>query len=77
MTQENAEAFLDALNSDLGRHKFEGNFPEISPVITACIRAADSLEEWAKPDKPAVEEWRKDYDTTIYKVPKGIIINIA
>jgi aldehyde dehydrogenase (NAD+) len=77
LTQENADALLDALNSDLGRHKFEGNFPEISPVVTGCIRSANSLEEWAKPEKPEVEDWRSSYDTTVYKAPKGIVINIV
>lgn len=77
LTQENADALLGAINSDLGRHKFEGNFPEISPVVTCCIRAANSLEEWMKPEKPQVEEWRSSYDTTIHKAPKGVVINIA
>lgn len=77
LTQENAGAFLDALNSDLGRHKFEGNFPEITPVVNACILSANSLEEWTRPEKPQVEEWRSSYGTTIYKAPKGVVINIA
>ena len=77
LTQDNADALLGALHSDLGRHKLEGNLPEISPVVTACIHAANSLEEWTKPDKPQVEEWRSSYDTTIHKAPKGIVINIT
>lgn len=77
LTQENADALLYALNSDLGRHKLEGNLPEISPVVTGCIRAANSLEEWTTAEKPEVEEWRSSYDTTILKAPKGVVINIV
>ena len=77
LTQDNADALLGALYSDLGRHKLEGNIPEISPVVAACILAANSLEEWTKPDKPQVEEWRSSYNTTIYKAPKGVVINIV
>jgi aldehyde dehydrogenase (NAD+) len=77
LTQDYADALLGALNPDLGRHKFEGNMPEISPVVTSCIIAANSLEEWTKPDQPQVEEWRASYDTTIHKAPKGVVINIA
>ena len=77
LTQENADALLGALHSDLGRHKLEGNLPEISPIITGCIHAANSLGEWAKPDKPEVEEWRRPFDTTIHKAPKGVVVNIA
>jgi aldehyde dehydrogenase (NAD+) len=77
LTQDNADALLDALYSDLGKHKLEGSIAEISPIVTACIHAANSLEEWTKPDKPQVEEWRNSYNTTIHKAPKGIVINIT
>jgi aldehyde dehydrogenase (NAD+) len=77
LTQENTDALLGALNSDLGRHKLEGNLPEIGPVVSGCILAANSLEAWTKPDKPQVEEWRSSYDTTIHKAPKGIVVIIV
>jgi aldehyde dehydrogenase (NAD+) len=77
LTQENADALLGALHSDLGRHKLEGNLPEISPVVAGCILSANSLEEWTKSEKPQVEEWRSSYDTTIHKAPKGVVINIV
>ena len=78
LTQDDAEALLGALHSDLGRHKFEGNMPEISPPILACIHATNSLlEEWMKPDKPQVEEWRSSYNTTIHKSPKGVVTIIV
>ena len=76
MTQENTNALLGALYSDLGRHKLEGNLPEIGPIVATCIMTANALEEWTKPEKPQVEEWRANWDTTIHKAPKGLVVNI-
>ena len=76
MTQENTDALLGALYSDLGRHKLEGNLPEIGPIVATCIMTANALEEWTKPEKPQVEEWRANWDTTIHKAPKGLVVNI-
>jgi len=77
MTQENADALIQAVKSDLGRGNFETKFSEISPVVSACLHATNSLEEWAKPTKPQVEEWRSSFDTTIHRAPKGVVVNIA
>jgi aldehyde dehydrogenase (NAD+) len=77
LTQENINPLLGAVYSDLGKHKLETNLPEISPVINACILAANSLEDWSKPDKPQVEEWRSSYNTTIHKAPQGVVVNIS
>lgn len=77
LTQEHSTILLAALELDLGRHKLEANAPEISPIISTCILTANSLENWMKPEKPEVEEWRSSWDTTIYKVPKGTVLNIT
>ena len=77
LVQENTDTLQDAVNSDLGRCKFETNLGEISPVISACLLAASSLEEWSKPTKPPVEDWRSSFNTTIHRAAKGIVINIA
>jgi hypothetical protein len=61
----------------LGRHKLEIFMPEIGPIVTAAVQAAENLEEWNKPEKPAVEEWRSSWDTTIYTCPKGIVLIIG
>ena len=50
---------------------------EVGTVIRSCLYAAESLEEWTKPEKPTVEEWRSSWDTTIYKVPKGVALIIS
>ncbi|KAJ7310002.1 Aldehyde/histidinol dehydrogenase [Mycena albidolilacea] len=75
--QENSHDLAAALHADLGRHKLEIFMPEIGPIVTAAVQAAENLEEWNKPEKPAVEEWRSSWDTTIYTCPKGIVLIIG
>ena len=78
LVQDNADALLDAIYVDLGRQKLEANMPEISQVVGSCVRAAELLETWAAPDKPKSENaLRSTWDITVYKAPKGIVINIA
>ncbi|KAJ7938365.1 Aldehyde/histidinol dehydrogenase [Mycena leptocephala] len=52
-------------------------FTELGPIVSGAVRAAESLEEWHKPEKPTVEEWRSSWDTTIYTVPKGVVLIIG
>ncbi|KAL1743350.1 Aldehyde/histidinol dehydrogenase [Schizophyllum fasciatum] len=77
LVQDNVQAMQDAIYNDYKKQKLEVALGDTTPVIGACIRAADKLEEWAKPEKPEVEEWRSSWDTTIYKVPKGVAIIIS
>lgn len=76
MFQENADALMDALYSDLGRVKLEANLAEIAPIVKSALFAADKLQQWAAPEKPAVEEWRSGWQTTVFKSPKGLVVNI-
>ncbi|KAJ6466021.1 Aldehyde/histidinol dehydrogenase [Mycena vitilis] len=75
--QENNDSLSHALYLDLGRHKLETSLPEMGPIVSGAVRAAESLEEWHKPEKPQVEEWRASWDTTIYTVPKGVVLIIG
>ncbi|KAF8172803.1 Aldehyde/histidinol dehydrogenase [Mycena galopus ATCC 62051] len=75
--QENNDGLIAALHSDLGRHKLEITLPEMGPVVGGAVRAAESLEEWHKPEKPVVEEWRSSWDTTVYTRPKGTVLIIG
>jgi aldehyde dehydrogenase (NAD+) len=75
--QENNVSLSTAMYSDLGRHKLEVSLPEMCPIICGAVRAAESLEEWHKPEKPEVEEWRSSWDTTIYTTPKGVVLIIG
>ncbi|KAK7055353.1 aldehyde dehydrogenase [Favolaschia claudopus] len=75
--QENNERLTAALTADLGRHKLEISLPEMGPIISGAVRAAESLEEWHKVEKPTVEEWRSSWDTSVYTVPKGVVLIIG
>lgn len=78
LVQDNADALLNAIYVDVGRQKLEANMPEISPIVAACIAAADSLETWMKPEKPPCQDaLRSSWDITVHRAPKGIVINIV
>lgn len=77
MLQDNIVALEDALMADLGRHPQETTALEAASVIQACITAMNNLEDWTKPEKPQVEEWRSSWDATIYPVPKGVALLIT
>lgn len=76
LVQENHEKIEQALKDDLGRHPLEARLPEIGPIITGALSAAEKLEEWNAPEKPEVEQWRSGWDTTIFKTPKGAVLLI-
>lgn len=77
MMQDNVVAIEDALLADLGRQRQETTIAECSPVVQACLTALNHLEEWTKPEKPQVEAWRSNWDTTIYPTPKGVALFIT
>lgn len=77
LLQENAVAFENAELEDLGKPRQEVALVELGGTISSALRAAENLEEWMKPEKPTVEEWRNSWDTTIYKVPKGVALIIS
>ncbi|GJE86460.1 aldehyde dehydrogenase family protein [Phanerochaete sordida] len=77
MLQENITAWEDASLADLGKQRQETTVTELTPIIQGSINAAESLEEWATPEKPKVEAWRSSWNTTIYHVPKGIVLLIS
>lgn len=77
MVQENSAAFEKALHDDLGKQPLETASCETGPVVMEAIRAAEKLEEWTQPEKPKTEEWRSNWDTSIYPVPKGPVLIIS
>ena len=77
LVQENVTALEDAELHDLGKPRMEVSMIELTTIVQACLHAAEHLEEWAKPEKPVVEEWRSSWDTTIYNVPKGVALIIS
>ncbi|THH27353.1 hypothetical protein EUX98_g6826 [Antrodiella citrinella] len=77
MMQDNRTAIEEAELADLGKPRQETTIAEVSAVLGSALRAAESLVEWTTPDKPKVEEWRSSWDTTIFKVPKGVSLIIS
>lgn len=77
MVQENLSTILDSLNSDLGRTNTDSLANEITGCIVSAVSAANSLEEWTKPEKPKVEEWCMGWHPTIYRAPKGVAVVIS
>ena len=77
LIQDNHVAFEDAGYADLGKQRFEVATDGCAPIIDFALRAAENLEEWAKPEKPQVQPWRTSWDTTIYHVPKGVALIIS
>lgn len=77
LLQDNITALEDAELEDLGKPRQEVTMMELSTVISSCLHAAEHLEEWTKSEKPIVEDWKSSWDTTIYKVPKGVALIIS
>jgi aldehyde dehydrogenase (NAD+) len=50
---------------------------ELAPLVAGAVKAAQLLDNWAKPDMPDVEPWKVPLGAKIYKVPKGVALIIA
>ncbi|KAL1753083.1 Aldehyde/histidinol dehydrogenase [Schizophyllum commune] len=77
LVQDNSLAMQEAIYKDYRKQPLEVALSDTTPIVPAALRAAENLDEWAKPEKPEVEEWRSSWDTTIYKVPKGVAVIIS
>ncbi|KAI4524946.1 aldehyde dehydrogenase [Schizophyllum commune Loenen D] len=77
LVQDNTQAMQEAIYKDYRKQPLEVALGDTTPIVPAALRAAEKLEEWTKPEKPEVEEWRSSWDTTIYKVPKGVAVIIS
>ena len=77
MLKEHQSDFLEAVEADLGKPPLETNNVELAPIFKACLHTIEKLEEWTAPHKPAVEDWKSTWDTTVYRVPKGAALIIG
>ncbi|TRM57649.1 aldehyde dehydrogenase [Schizophyllum amplum] len=78
MCQENKDAITDALALDLGKPKIEVLSGEIGHIIARSLHAAEHVHEWTRPEKVEVDTpWQKEWDTRIYRLPKGVVLVIA
>lgn len=77
MLQENADAFMEAINADLGRPKMETLLGEVGAIIDRVLICAEQLEEWAKPVLLDVPEWQKSWNPTTHRAAKGTVLIIS
>ncbi|KAI0055289.1 aldehyde dehydrogenase [Artomyces pyxidatus] len=78
MLQENEERLAEAIHIDLGKPRLETTVADIGPVVYGVTVALESLEEWTAPEKPSkLPQWRANWDTTVYKSPKGAVLIIT
>ena len=77
MLQENQTTFEDVHYLDFNKPRIEIALNDMAGPLIAVKYALEHLEEWARPEKPEVEAWRRSWDTTIHKVPKGVALILA
>ncbi|THH09815.1 hypothetical protein EW146_g8575 [Bondarzewia mesenterica] len=80
MLQENEERLVKAINVDIGKPKLEATIADLGVVVYAVVLALKNIEAWAAPEKVdvhALPEWRRGWDTTVYKTPKGTALIIT
>lgn len=77
LVQENLLALEAAINEDLGKPRLEAA-TELNGLISGVRYALDNLDEWARPEKvEVVEDFKRGWDATVYKVPQGVVLIIG
>ncbi|PWN29185.1 aldehyde dehydrogenase [Jaminaea rosea] len=74
MLQDNEDAFCEALNKDLGRHKFESMFAELMTTITEAVEAVHSVKSWAKKEKVSPGLAWGFHNPHVRREPKGTVL---
>ncbi|KAJ8514395.1 hypothetical protein ONZ45_g8071 [Pleurotus djamor] len=79
MVQDNLDAWIQAIDADLGRPKAETLPAETGLIVERCLISADKLEEWTTPEvlTDIVPDWQKSWKPTIYKEAKGVVLIIG
>ncbi|KAG6331416.1 hypothetical protein ID866_7675 [Astraeus odoratus] len=77
LAQIEADAICEAIARDFNKPRFEVIAVEVGPAIQNALKSAEKLEEWAKPEHPAVSESQKSWKPTVYKMPKGTVLIIV
>ena len=78
MVMDHQDAMTAALAEDLGRHKTEGFFCDVGPVIAEINEILEGIQRWARPEThfsgltcfPSVT-------TKVYKMPYGVTLIIS
>ena len=55
MMKENADAFADAINKDLGRPATETLFGEVFTISNEIIETIDNLDKWTRDGRPGTD----------------------
>ncbi|TRM57648.1 aldehyde dehydrogenase [Schizophyllum amplum] len=78
MCQENKDLMADALAEDLAKPRIEVLSVEVGAIIHRALHAAEQVPEWTRPEKIEVDTpWQKEWDTRLYRFPKGVVLIIA
>ncbi|KAF7426026.1 hypothetical protein PC9H_008391 [Pleurotus ostreatus] len=77
LLQDNAQRIDEALTADLGRPSVENYFLEIGPCIGEAKKVYQSVDKWAKPEKPAFTFNFFAMRPVIRKEPKGVVLIIS
>lgn len=74
MMTENADAFADAINKDLGRPAMETQFGEVFSTVNEIVEVIDSLSSWARPSNPSSDLAFVLHKSRVLKAPKGTVL---
>lgn len=77
MFKDHQEDFVQALEKDLGRSRFETVFAELMGTTNEIVETVQKLDKWAKPVKPwAGAAWAM-HGASIRSEPKGTVLVIG
>ncbi|KZO93256.1 aldehyde dehydrogenase [Calocera viscosa TUFC12733] len=76
MMTEQGDLWAKAIYADLGKPEFQANLFEIG-IAHQAVRAIADLDEWTAPLKPDVHERHAEWNPTVYKIPKGVVLIIS
>ncbi|SNX88106.1 related to aldehyde dehydrogenase [NAD(P)] [Melanopsichium pennsylvanicum] len=74
MFKDHQDDFVQSLQKDLGRSRFESIFAELMGTTNEIVEAVNKLDKWAKPQKPwAGAAWAM-HGASIRSEPKGTVL---
>ncbi|KAF8221246.1 NAD-aldehyde dehydrogenase [Tricholoma matsutake] len=77
LIRDNEKRFVEALASDLGKPALESYSLEINPTLDDVKLAWESVEKWARPEKPSFSIKFAALRPIIYKEPIGVVLIIS
>ena len=77
MVDENSDAILAALKSDLGKPSFEAWAGELAMVLRELKEAIKHVDTWMKPERVSTPLIYQPGKSRLYKEPLGVVLIIA